>query len=729
MGERAKNLFRFPLKGIWARLTRPSNALSAPADYQKARLMASLLLSLFGLFVILLIVLPLLNVTIATAYSLHNKNFLAGLITMVLIGITYPFSRTRYYQFAALTLAVLLSVMLFVAAIPDKEFTQIYMLNYLLLVAVLASMFTSIRFALFLLNADLTLIILFTLLYAPDQVSNIFLGPFSLNLIGGVLLITGAQHRNRLEIQRQLELAENEERYRHIIENTYEGVWIIDAGGYTVYVNDRILELLGYARPEEMLGRPVLDFCDPADAAQVYRNLELRKQSIGEQHDFKFLRKDGSYFWALVNASPLKDNNGQFVGSIALIADITARKMSENALQKSKEELERRVVERTTALEEANRKLLTEIAERQKVDVDLQETTNRIKEILDSVNEGFFSLDRQWRFTYINPQAERLLRLNRDECLGRNIWSVAPSVATLLPKLSEQQLQAERSAYNDEIYVKNIDTWFEANVTINKDNLSVFFHDITARKRAEIEVLLTLEKERELSELKARFITATSHEFRTPLSTILTSAELLEFYHNKLSEERRLEILQRITGSVQRMTELLDDVLTVDKAEAGQLEFNPVELDPAQLCQEIVGEISKGFGGDHQLVLVSNGNCKRALLDKKLLQLALSNLLTNAVKYSPVGSEIKMEFECQAQHLIFKVIDSGIGIPLPEQEKIFDVFYRASNVKNESGTGLGLAIVQRSVDLHRGTITLNSELGVGSTFTIKLPWQPISEPE
>jgi signal transduction histidine kinase len=245
---------------------------------------------------------------------------------------------------------------------------------------------------------------------------------------------------------------------------------------------------------------------------------------------------------------------------------------------------------------------------------------------------------------------------------------------------------------------------------------------ITERKQAEAEIRKALEKERELRELKSSFVSMVSHEFRTPLATILVAAELLEHYSDQWTQEKKLTYFRRIQSTVKQLTQLLSDVLLIGKTEAGKIEFNPAPLNLVQFCCELVEELQFGVNSNqHAINFVSQCECLNACMDKKLLRHIFSNLLSNAIKYSPAGGTINFELSCQQGEAIFEVKDEGIGIPLEDQQGLFESFHRASNVGEIPGTGLGLAIVKTAVELHQGKIVVNSEVGVGTTFTVTLP--------
>ena len=245
--------------------------------------------------------------------------------------------------------------------------------------------------------------------------------------------------------------------------------------------------------------------------------------------------------------------------------------------------------------------------------------------------------------------------------------------------------------------------------------------EIVARQCLEEELRNALTKEKELSELKSNIISVVSHEYRTPLATILSSSELLQHYSHQWSEEKRQRHFHRIQSSVHHLTQLVSDVLLLSKAEANKLEFNPSSVELVTFCRELLEELQLTANTQHSISFDSHGSCNSACLDEKLLRQVVTNLLSNAIKYSPKGGNIQFDLICGDDTATFRIRDQGIGIPAKDQPQLFEAFHRSSNVGSISGTGLGLAIVKRCVDLHKGQITVESEVEVGTTFTITLP--------
>jgi signal transduction histidine kinase len=231
----------------------------------------------------------------------------------------------------------------------------------------------------------------------------------------------------------------------------------------------------------------------------------------------------------------------------------------------------------------------------------------------------------------------------------------------------------------------------------------------------------TLEREMELSELKSRFVSMVSHEFRTPLSIILMNVDIIRKYNDRLSIAEKEKYMASVHTSIQRMTDLLDDVLTISRAEMGRLEFRPEPLNIDSFCRSVVDEIRTTANAALTFEYEARGTCRSAIADKKLLRLILTNLVSNAAKYSEPGGTVWVTLTCDEDQLVVDVTDEGIGIPEQEQTRVFETFFRATNTGRMSGTGLGLAIAKQCVEYHHGTIAFESVEGKGSTFTLTLP--------
>jgi PAS domain S-box-containing protein len=392
----------------------------------------------------------------------------------------------------------------------------------------------------------------------------------------------------------------------------------------------------------------------------------------------------------------------------------------------------------------------------------LREREQQYRSVVDSVQEAIFQTNAAGEWSFLNPAWTALTGYAIAESLGTPCLDyVYPQDRPLHQELWHSLLQGNCNACQHEVRYSTKDgqcRWMaiHASPIFDADGsaigLSGTLQDITKRihaealekekvrleteiierQRTEETIRKALVKEKELGELRSRIITTISHEFRTPLTAILGSTDLLEKYGERFSQEKTEKHLHRIGDSVTHMTKLLDDVVLIGQAEVGQLQFNPAPVDLERVCREVVEEWQlnveeqwQGKGAPPTLALWVQGEQGLAYLDKILLRRLLTNLLSNAVKFSPEGGAISVDLVCEPGGATLRVQDEGIGIPADEQERLFESFYRASNAELIPGVGLGLAIAKKCVELHQGQITIESEPGNGTTFTVTLPLTPV----
>lgn len=228
------------------------------------------------------------------------------------------------------------------------------------------------------------------------------------------------------------------------------------------------------------------------------------------------------------------------------------------------------------------------------------------------------------------------------------------------------------------------------------------------------------EHERDQRLLKSKLVAMFSHDFRNPLSTILYSVNMVRDFADRIDEQRRLKHLNRAEASVLLLIQMLDDMLFVSQMDAGKLSFFPEQMNVSEFLQAMVDEFQAIHADTHTLSFISHFSDK-VMADRSLLRQIASNLISNAVKYSPQGGEVQVSLRCVDNHLELSVKDQGIGIPDTDQPNLFAAFQRASNVHGISGTGLGLTIVKQATDLHGGSVALESAVGIGTTVIVKIP--------
>ncbi len=249
------------------------------------------------------------------------------------------------------------------------------------------------------------------------------------------------------------------------------------------------------------------------------------------------------------------------------------------------------------------------------------------------------------------------------------------------------------------------------------------YEDITLKKRHAAEIATSLEKANLVAETRARFISTISHEFRTPMTAAMAAAELLQYHFDRIAPTKRNELLARIGASLHRLTEILDDVLVLNRADAQRtvVRLSPVNL-PTYL-ENIIEEIRISDRDNHPFSLHAEGDLTAVTSDPHLLHHIVSNLLSNAVRYSPAGRPVIIRIAAEATQTVIDIEDHGIGIPSDDLARIFQPFERGTNVGNTPGTGLGLNIAERMAGLLAGTLTARSTLGTGTCFTLLLPHQ------
>lgn len=304
-------------------------------------------------------------------------------------------------------------------------------------------------------------------------------------------------------------------------------------------------------------------------------------------------------------------------------------------------------------------------------------------------------------------------------------WSYSPQVQAQLQLAVREAAGGNLMRFEGQICdAKNQLVWVDFSLKPIKDELGAVVLliaetcNISERKQAEIETQKALERERELNQMKSSFITTVSHEFRTPMTIISTAVDLLQRF--ELPPEKKGKYFNQINTSIKTMLQLLDDILLLGKTETGKLQFEPTSLNLKDFCQDII-EVSRLHAGDqYEINFTFEGGSTFVNADPTLLHYILSNLLSNAIKYSLGGGKIWVTVELNDQIAILRIQDQGIGISRADQEQLFEAFYRAENVKHIQGTGLGLTIVKRCVELHEGSIQVDSKEGMGTTVTVYL---------
>lgn len=326
----------------------------------------------------------------------------------------------------------------------------------------------------------------------------------------------------------------------------------------------------------------------------------------------------------------------------------------------------------------------------------------------------------------VNKAAKTILGYSKSDFVGNHISSVINDPKFDFDQIYRSLLRVNNTLVKYEFTCENtqgelIEIEFNCFLvpTDVKDVLNCIYigRDITIRKQAEAEIRQALEKEKELTQLKSSFISMTSHEFRNPLSSILISADALAHSQNDISAEDFNFYVTYIKNAALNMNSLLEDLLIISKNEAGKQSFKPEKFNLFEFVQQVIHEISLAYPG-RKTNLTIEGDLSDFLGDEKLLWHILTNILGNALKYSPLESIVEVLLLQENDKAVIEIRDRGIGIDPETQKHLFESFYRGNNVKDIPGTGLGLAIVKRAIDLHQGQIFITSELNIGTTVKL-----------
>ncbi len=506
--------------------------------------------------------------------------------------------------------------------------------------------------------------------------------------------VTDITDRKQMEDQ----LRASEAAYREMFEANPHPMWIYDREtlGFLA-VNRAAVEKYGYTS-DEFRNMSIRDIRPPEDLARLENVLQMKAQAratFAKSGTWTHLKRNGEILLVEIVAHNITFEGRP--GVMVVAYDLTARIQAEAALRRSKDLFEK---------------------------------------IFDNVPVSIAILSMQeQRVLNVNSHFVQTMGYQPDEVLGKQIgelgiWQHYDDTDEII-----QAIRAEGHVYHRERQWRAksgelLDMLVSVEQVMIDDQACLLGIgvNLTERKRTEQErleaqnVLNELRQQREYLALKERFVSRMSHEFRNPLTVIRSSSETLKAYYDRMSPEKRLEVFKRIDGQVLRLIDMLDDILAMSRAQSERKAYNPVTVDIGEYAQVLVDQIRAMDTRSHVLSLQVGENMEGAQLDTRLTDYILFNLLNNALKYSPEGSEVLLSIERAGDHLRFAIRDHGIGIPTEEQERLWEPFFRASNARSVQGTGLGLAIVKETVEICGGTISCESQPNVGTTFTVMLPF-------
>jgi len=534
-----------------------------------------------------------------------------------------------------------------------------------------------------------------------------------------------------------------------VIQTATDGIIIIDQRGSILKVNDAASKLFGY-QVEELLGRNInmlmpRNYSEKHDGYLQHYHTTGEKKIIGIGREVEGKRKNDTIFPCYLSISEVRLTESVIFTGI--VHDLTEQKQIERELISAKEKIEMYfdlantinvVLDRQAKIINLNHKGLSFVGLKQEeasqlhwfnlilppgeqlpLQLALVEMMSGDIPLLDSFDTHAIQINGVVK---VYSWKNSLLKDTKGEvkgmiCSGIDISDLREAEHRILSMNAELEKRVSRrteelaAAINQ---LLNINKKLEFEIQERKSAEDALREKEKALRKA-------YEREKELNNLKSRFVSMASHEFRTPLSTILSSAELIEAYNEMGQDAKRVKHILRIRSAVNNLTSILNDFLSLSKLEEGKVISQPMEFILNDFCDDLLEDILPLLKPG-QKVITSEGNRNTVIfLDHKILKNILLNLFSNAIKYSEQDKSIYFEFFMDDKMLHFSIRDEGIGIPVEEHEYLFTRFFRAHNVENIQGTGLGLNIVKRYLELMEGIIQFESTLGVGTRFQISLP--------
>lgn len=531
-----------------------------------------------------------------------------------------------------------------------------------------------------------------------------------------------------VERKNERALFESEQKFKSIFNNANCGIVILDTNLDIKEVNSQFAKFLNY-NPDELINISIRDVSDENDYSneQTYLNEMLEGKINSYRIHKRYLAKTNNIKWGDLSVSAVRDSNGSIEYFLGIIIDVTEQRKSESKYKNLTENL----VGVTYVCKNDESYTMTfltkniEILSGYKPEDFISEKVafsklihpDDLKYVRTQVNATLMNHERfklkyriitkDNKIKWVEENGLIVIHENGDEHIEGYIYDITEKVET------ENELIEYRNELESlvEKRTKQLDL-------INRE----LHNEIKKTKETESQLKELLLKEKEFSNLKSRFISTASHEFRTPLTTILSSVDLIDLYIQNQKFYEILPYFEKVRRSVTNLTTLIDDVLILNKTEVSQTTYNPSMINLLGITKQIINDIALNKSEEIKLSFETNIDRDiNFMLDQKLYSLLCSNLITNAIKYSPGNSEVKIVLNHFDSKINFSVEDNGIGISESDIPLIFEQFHRGENTQNIQGTGLGLSIVKRAVEIQGGQINVKSKLNFGSKFTVILP--------
>ncbi len=503
----------------------------------------------------------------------------------------------------------------------------------------------------------------------------------------------------------------SEDLHTLVFESVAEGILITDSEGTIVQANPSLHQMLGYGKGtlKGMALETVIRhrFRHGHEQQRRSYNDSPRKRPMGQGMELWALKADGTEFPAEISLNHFTNAGDMFV--LALITDITERKKAQDSVLQLNRELEKGVEKRTAELDEAVKAL--------------QESQRLYSSIARNFPSGVINvLDLNYNYVFVEGRDLIKYALDRDALIGTSYLARLSMADQLiinkeLAKVCHGIESAFEMTHHNSSYMMNAVPLYNAAGHVHR--ILLVENNISEQKQAESDMAGALSKERELNELKSRFVSMASHEFRTPLATILSSVSLISRYAQGNEHQKAEKHLERVRNAVQNLTSILNDFLSLEKLEKGNVSCDREEFNLKTVAESAREDIA-GMAKKDQHIDFTYAGPETVNLDPQMMRNIMLNLLSNAVKYSPPDTTILVRIDA-TEILTITISDQGMGIPQTDQRHLFERFFRAKNATSIQGTGLGLNIVKRYSEMMNGNVEFRSKEGEGTTFILKFP--------
>lgn len=496
---------------------------------------------------------------------------------------------------------------------------------------------------------------------------------------------------------------DQEQLFEQLFDAAGEGIILVNKGGTILMANSRIVEMFGYSK-EEITGQHLNILVPKAIRSKHSKHLEHyfmapKSRYMGLGLHLEAETKLEKLFPVEISLNHFEAKGITYV--IALITDVTERKIQEGKILKLNEKLEQRVALRTEQL-------------------------TKIEQLYSTIAKNFPDgtinvFDKDFNYLFVEGK-ELLNRGNSAKSLtGTNFLKQLPNDQhKIVSNCLEKTFMGEASSVNIKIdeafYTMDTEPLNENDGSIQK--VLAIIKNITQQKQAELKIKRNLKKEQELNRMKSRFVSMASHEFRTPLSTILSSVSLISRYTKDEEQNKRDKHINRIKSSISNLTIILNDFLSIEKLETGKIVVKAENFDLNEVIRHVIEDIIGVLKSGQNIHFIPAMEDHNVFLDRQLLSNTIINLLSNASKYSAENKTITIRTQLKDEFFNIYILDDGIGIPKSEQKHLFERFFRAKNALNVNGTGLGLNISKNYVELMKGSISIKSKENEGTSVKL-----------